>query len=546
MEKKTRRRVSVRNDIEERIFKNHTKSEIEEYNNLQELYYETQGDYYAITHFLWLEDTDTLTIPRFELNREEAQTTAEELQKRLENIQKAYFNNAICKEVNTELSKTLKKPNRYPDTFIDTVSPTGEPFTSEQHGKYDKIIDKLSLEVYELEDYLLLELIQNPDKYRKIHEAYNQYIQEIDEEKTDPEKALFAEKLINDNLIDTLIKSEWLDNEGNEKPDGLFYAALEAARKAKEEAEEQKKLRAEIKITEKGVKSLDYPLDKVNKNIWDSLAQEKDGQLRFAFDTIRRNKEPEALVLCSIDFNSLEDTGITKRLTAYDKRVYIAVNGLYSAGYDVISINQIYSVITNRRTKPNANDREKINKALTKMASRVHLNNFNEVKKGYNYPKYKYDGALLPFDRIEAEVNGKLTDGAIRILRPAEEGNALNRALPLVQFAKQRNQYTTISSEIFGALSLTDSNLEIEDYLIEQIGHIKRGGLNSKMLYESVLTATHQTTKMQRMRAKEKINALLDHFKTTGFISNYTTDKDGITIICNNPKAITKQDKKQK
>ena len=305
--------------------------------------------------------------------------------------------------------------------------------------------------------------------------------------------------------------------------------ALEATKKA-------------VKITEKGIKNVEYPLDKINNNIWTSLlTADKNGQLTMAFDTMKQGAELQPLVIYSIDFSALEDASIIKKLTAFDKRVYIAVNGLYSAGYDIITINQIYSVITNRKTKPNSKDREKINKSLSKMAARLHLDNTKELTETYaKYPRFKYDGALLPFDRIEAEANGNITE-AIRIYRPASEGAAKDRALPLVQFAKQRGQYTTITSRVFGALSLTDGNLEIEDYLIEQIGHIKRGLINPKMLYESILAATHQTTRNQRARAKEKIHALLEHFQTTGFIKDYEAGSDGITIVYEQQKAINQK-----
>ena len=556
-----RRHISTQNKIEKKIFKNYTPEEVQEYLNLQELYNETMGDYYAITHFLLFPSNDTNPggiypadfDSQINFTREQAEESCQRLRASLESIQEAYFENAIYKAVQAEYLRLYgdREPNRYPDIFIYAIIPDEEHETPERRKKYNEYnnsgrISELSKEVYNLESYLLLELIQNPEKYREVHREHEQTLKELEGAffDDDPDAPTLDDEFKRQNLLDTLIMTEWLDQEGNERPDGLFFVALEAARKAKEEAEKKAKNITTLSIKEKGVKTVEYPLDKINNNIWNSLlTADKDGQLTMFFDTMRQGATPQPLVIYSIDFDTLEDASIIKKLTPYDKRIYIAVNALYSAGYDVITINQIYYVITNRKTKPNSKDREKINKSLSKMAARLHLDNAKEKNETFaKYPRFKYDGALLPFDRIEIEANGNTAE-AIRIYRPADEGAAIDRALPLVKFAKQRGQYTTISSRVFGALSLTDSNLEIEDYLIEQIGHIKRGLINNKMLYETLLAATHQTTKMQRIRAKEKITALLDHFKNIGFIKDYETATDGITITYEQQKAIKQQNK---
>ena len=387
-------------------------------------------------------------------------------------------------------------------------------------------IESIVNDICQYEDQLLKELEKHPRKYHNMS-------------------------------IDELITKELINADNTKKEDGLFWALLGTIKRTPKKQPQgdpdslprifhNPLLDYDIvTISEKGIKTVEYPLDKINNSIWTSLlTADKDGQLTMFFDTMKQGAEPQPLVLYSIDFSALEDASIIKKLTAYDKRVYIAVNGLYAAGYDVISINQIYSVITNKRTKPNKNDRDKINKSLSKMTARLHLDNSKELNDTYaKYPRFKYDGALLPFDRVEAELNGNYAE-AIRIYRPASEGTNPDRALPLVKFAKQRGQYTTITSQVFGALSLTDSNLEIEDYLIEQIGHIKRGTINPKMLYKTICEASHQTTQKQQSRAKGKITDLLDHFVETGFIKSYKKEPDGIIISYERPKNKTPHKKK--
>lgn len=384
-------------------------------------------------------------------------------------------------------------------------------------------IEQTAGDICEYEGQLLKELEANPGKYRGL-------------------------------TIDELIAQEYINDDCTKKEDGLLWALLGTIKRTKhpkkKKGEQQRLLPARpilpaVMIRDRGVDNVEYPIDKINNNIWTSfLTADPNGQLTMFFDTMADTEKKQRLVIYSIDFSSLEDENIVKKLTAYDKRVYIAVNGLYAAGYDIISINQIYAVITNKKTNPRKTDQEKINKSLTKMAARIHLDNRKELSDTYaKYPFFEYDGALLPFDRIKAEVNGNHAE-AIRIYRPASEGASEDRALPLVRFAKARGQYTTISTQLFGALSLTDNNLAIEDYLIEQIGHIKRGGINNKMLYETIMKKSGQIKPMQRSRAKEKIHAILDHFTKTGFIKSYTKEADGVTIIYENKKSIENKGKK--
>ncbi len=499
-------RAQERAKIEQEILARFTAEEQAEYKNLQEYYNELAGEHFlaSVAHYSDEKKTGFSKVKEYE--------ALEELRKRYENASKAYFSNKVYIAFSLEYARRYPvKADPLPDLYIDALHPSGEePLTEEENAKIE--------EYRALESFLRIEIAAHKEKY-------------------------------NGRSLEDLIKTEYCDEHGQERPDGLFMQAVEAAKKIKEE-QSQTEI---IQITEKGVKAVEYPLDKINKTIWDNLTYERDGQLRFGFerevykfefDTVKKKQEFEPLVICTIDFSKLEKegvTGITKKLTAFDKRVYIAVNGLYAAGYDYITINQIYAVMTNKKTNPNAKDREKINNALYKMQGRVYISNQTENKQ-YNYDYFKYEGALLPYDRTIVKINGKMAD-VIRIYRPAGEKETDPRALPLVQFAKKRGQYTTITTEVFGALSLTEHNLEIEDYLIEQIGHIKRRSINNKMLYSTILDATGQKSRNQVMRGREKIHDLLAHFKKTGFICDYTEGKDSITIILEDAPKITAKKK---
>lgn len=311
-----------------------------------------------------------------------------------------------------------------------------------------------------------------------------------------------------------------IDADGN-PTESKWQQLIERAKKRKADFEAAEEFIEEVpRIISKLPQNIEYPLDKINSNVWNMLETTPNGQIGFA--TEKSGSKKEATVLYSINFDELEsELSITKRLTPFDKRCYIAVSALYNCGNGVITAAQIYSAMGNTG-RPNAKDLEKINASLTKMgAARVYLDNTQEVSINKSYARFKYDAALLPFERCSAYINNQLCETAVRLFREP----------PLTTFAKGRAQITTISKQLLNSpISKTDANLRIDDYLIERIAHIKRGKVSNKMLYTTIFDRCGITEKKQKQRAPEKIKRYLDHYKKCGFIKDYTESADGITI----------------
>ena len=73
--------------------------------------------------------------------------------------------------------------------------------------------------------------------------------------------------------------------------------------------------------------------------------------------------------------------------------------------------------------------------------------------------------------------------------------------------------------------------MQIEDYLIERISHMKNGNAKGKILYKTLFAACKIAKGKPQDRAKkDKIPRYLDYYKRQKFIKGYTTDADGITI----------------
>ena len=169
-----------------------------------------------------------------------------------------------------------------------------------------------------------------------------------------------------------------------------------------------------------------------------------------------------------------------------------------------------------------ATDIRKINNSISKMAgARIYIDNVQEVNANYKYDHFRYDGALLPMERIQAVVNGQVADAAIHIFREP----------PMMTFARERKQITTFSARLLDSpLSKTNSNIELEDYLIEEIARIKNGKRSNKLLFKTIYEHANITTTKQKQRAPGKIRQLLEHYKAHGFIKAYDEKKDGVII----------------
>ena len=328
------------------------------------------------------------------------------------------------------------------------------------------------------------------------------------------EKPEYADKTISE-LFDEIAT----DENGNPLEITLFEKALAAAKTARNiAAAKEEPPHAAIKRAQ----IVEYPLDKPNSIIWNLLEQDTKGQIEF--NMARYGSRQKLPVYYSINFDGLDkEIQITKRLQPFDKLAYIAVAALFNAGNNVITLSQIYYAMGYTGT-PGEKDRAKINDSITKMTTaRIFFDNKQEAEK-YKYARFKYDGSLLPLERGTAIVNGQVADAAIHIFREP----------PLITFAKQRKQITTLDIKLLQApVSKTDANLQIQDYLLERISTAKARNGNKRscrILFKTLYDHTGITTKKQAQRAPDKIKRYLTHYQKEGFITKFTTEKDGITV----------------
>lgn len=328
----------------------------------------------------------------------------------------------------------------------------------------------------------------------------------------------------------------YFDAELEENPDAKDSPAdllfLAAARRARADGKEIPVFKWEEKylehITAKKTDLLHYPLDKPNSVIWNLLkTATPDGQLKFEISTTKDGDDKNAYVLYSINFDALDDISCKsiKKLTAFDKRCYIAATALFNAGNPVFSATQVYKIMGNRG-QPNSDDIKKINESLLKMmAAQISIDNATESDV-YKYVRFAYHGSLLPMEQVDVVINNTLCDGAIHLFREP----------PLIDFARGRKQITAIEQKLLESpISKTEANLQLEDYLIERIGRMKnqKGTTSRKILYKTIYEKCGVTSRVQRFRAPAKIKKYLDYYISCKWINGYTEDTDGINIdVC--------------
>lgn len=280
-------------------------------------------------------------------------------------------------------------------------------------------------------------------------------------------------------------------------------------------------------VITKHISGLNFPVDKVNSNLWRGLplTAEEQEEISIEIDTAtRKNKRKghHALINVAVDYSALDGVKIDRELNEYDFRLMTAAGTLIDAGNNITTLSAIHEAMGNTGN-PSSDQIEKIMDSLTKQRKTdvsIDSTKENAVNKGY--PVYVYSGSVMPFDSIKAFVDGKMTEAAIRFLAPP----------PLYEFAKGRSQMTTIKQEVLQSpVNKTAANLAIDNYLLERISHMKNNSkLSRKILYSTLYEKCHIETRMQRSRARGKIRTFLDHYKKTDFIKGYKEVEDGIII----------------
>ena len=381
-----------------------------------------------------------------------------------------------------------------------------------------------------------------PKMTKEIFEDEAKFIAWLDAalEEDEQLKGWFAEMDEANKLFEKWLETEegdaWLKAEverSNSDPEDIESEKADVAPKFDPEtievASPTEKLIDEVeipKITVKRVNNLIYPLDKTNSTIWNNVEQNTpDGKTKLA---IRMKKGEKGVpdISYTLDFYALDDMeelNITRKLTHFDKRVFLSIATLYDNGNDIISITQICKTMGYGDRNPGSNILEKVRNSVFKMRfANIKIDTRVESEK-YGYAVINQEGYLLPAEPCRVEINGQVVHDAIHVLsRPV-----------LLRLAETRKQLTVIPQNVLESpFSKTEGFLAIDDYLQLRISRMKnsKNNASNKILFSKIFERCKITDARKKTRAKGTVKGLLEFYESIGFIKGLEVKKDGVII----------------
>ena len=236
-----------------------------------------------------------------------------------------------------------------------------------------------------------------------------------------------------------------------------------------------------------------------------------------------------AYIVLMLNFDELGDgVKISRELTVYDQQVWNACANLMKCGYNIITPTQIYRWMGYKK-QLNTRDNQRILDSInTIIRARVSIDNRQERELYKKYPEISINEPLLAATICKAK-SGKNEVTAIEILSMPK----------LFGIAEQRGQITAIPFEVMEipVISKTDDNLQLLNYLVKRIVHMKHDEHTSrKILLNAIYEKCNIKEKKQKQRLPEKLEKILSYYKSIEWIKDHNITEQGIEIILSDKK----------
>ena len=274
-----------------------------------------------------------------------------------------------------------------------------------------------------------------------------------------------------------------------------------------------------------------YPLWKPTYEIFNNFPIGKTKKLNMESEKDRR-KGKTANLLMLLNFDELKGVHISRTLTIYDKNVWNACANLVKCGYNTVTSAQIYKFM-GHTSEPPTSERNKILESISTISrARVYVSNKEEHELYKKYDEILLDTPLLAAEICQAKFGDDIVEEAIRIIEPPK----------LFDIAEQRGQITTIPFEVLKSpINKNDEVSLITDYLLIRISRMK----NNKFVTRTILLDTlcdkcditdNRSDRMKKSRLPDRLERILSHYKSSGWISDYKLTDREIEIIISDKK----------
>ena len=227
----------------------------------------------------------------------------------------------------------------------------------------------------------------------------------------------------------------------------------------------------------------------------------------------------------SINFDEMEKRGViisgSKELTMYDREVHDAIATLCVEGENHwVTPQMIYQVMTgNPEARLEAKQTKAISNSVTKMMhSHIDIDASKEAQ-AFGFDTFKYDGSLLPAERVTVTLNGTVVEG-IHLLRNP----------PLYDYADRKKQVGRANIKLLNSpLNKTEETAVLQGYLLRRILAIKNphNKQSNSILYETIyrqleITAPNDgALRKKKTDIRKKVKEILDYWEKENFIKGY-------------------------
>lgn len=276
------------------------------------------------------------------------------------------------------------------------------------------------------------------------------------------------------------------------------------------------------------------PIDKASRELFSGELMDAT-TYRLAVE--KRGTKREITTLLSINFDELGETvqiSGRKELTPYDREVHDAMVTLYvDGGNEYITPQMIYQTMTGRKNarlmpKQAAAISESVSKC---MYSRVTIDASEEAR-AFGFEDFKYDGNLIPSERVIAKINGETMESIHLLRQPV-----------LYEYASLKNQIGRVDIKLLDTpINKTEEILTLQGYLQRRILSMKGSNLSKNILFESVYrflnikAASDGALRLKKSKVRGHMKSILEYWTQEHFIAGFSENKRGaeyysVTII---------------
>lgn len=284
-----------------------------------------------------------------------------------------------------------------------------------------------------------------------------------------------------------------------------------------------------LDLSIKAPQNLIMTLDKVTQSI--NAGRIEYGDEMTGVNTGKGGSDDFAAgVLLSFDENIMNEFSANRELTIYDMAVFAAVCSSAAIGGEFIPIGTIYSTLAGRKKKVHDAQRDEIKGALRKLMGTIIKIDTRGEAKSYGFERVVKDGIALEGPML----GGYLIERTVK--GNTVTGFRIDRIPPLFLYAQTKKQLVSVPTDLLDIpINNTKMNIALKNALLSRVLRMKRSpNMNNAINYDNLIdsisdskASTINTEKKRRKEVTEKTRAILEHWKTLGFIEDYDEHTTG-------------------